>query len=115
MGIYRSEQAFFQSWKEGVKLAGAQWFGDGRNLSSARTIWELEPRVAEIADALCRLSRTERVFLSAMVSFYNDLTGGRLLQRAVGSKSVGMADIAASLDEPRRRIITNLFMSYCGW
>ena len=69
----------------------------------------------DIAEAMGYLSSTERVFLAAMVSFYNDLTGGQLLQRAVGSKSVGMADIASSLDEPRRRVITDLLLSYCGW
>jgi hypothetical protein len=50
-----------------------------------------------------------------MVSFYNDFTGGQLLQRAVGSKSVGMAEIAASLDAPRRQVIADLLLSYCGW
>lgn len=115
MSNFYNEQAFFQSWRKGVQIAGPRWFGTGCNLSSAESKWDLEPRVDDITEALGYLSSTERVFLAAMVSFYNDLTGGRLLQRAVGSKSVGMADIAASLDEPRRRVITDLMLSYCGW
>jgi hypothetical protein len=50
-----------------------------------------------------------------MVSFYNDRIGGPLLQRVIGYDDVGMADIAACLDEPRRRVIGNLLLSYCGW
>ena len=115
MSSYYNEQTFFQSWKKGVQIAGPQFFGDGRNLSSAETKWDLEPRVDDIAEALRCLSSTERVFLAAMVSFYNDLTGGRLLQRAVGSKSVGMADIASALDEARRQVIADLLLSYRGW
>jgi hypothetical protein len=115
MSTYFNEKVFFQSWQRGVNLAGPKWFGDGKDPTSADTKWQLAPRVDEIAEALPYLSSTERVFLAAMVSFYNDFTGGKLLQRAVGSKSVGMAEIAASLDAPRRQVIADLLLSYCGW
>jgi len=43
-------EAFFQSWKRGVKIAGHQWFGDGtrENLTAAASIWDLRPRMANL-------------------------------------------------------------------
>jgi hypothetical protein len=115
MSIYFNEKVFFQSWQRGVNLAGPKWFGDGKDPTSADTKWKLAPRVDEIAEALPYLSSTERVFLAAMVSFYNDDIGSTLLQRVNGSKNIGMATIASSLDERRRRVIGDLMLSYCGW
>lgn len=115
MSIYYNGEAFFQSWKRGVFLAGPKWFGDGEDPAPATTKWQLAPRVDDIAAVIGKFSTSEGVFLAAMVSFYNDRIGGPWLQRAVGHKDVGMADIAASLDAPRRKVIADLLLSYCGW
>jgi hypothetical protein len=115
MSTFYNADAFFESWKTGVQIAGPVWFGDGLDPNSAETKWDLVPRVDEITARIDTMSSTERIFIAAMVSFYNDSLGGRLLQRAGGSKSIGMADIASSLDERRRRVIADLMLSYCGW
>jgi len=116
MNDFYSEQAFLEAWKRGVAIAGEQWFGDGtRHSGFARSKWDLSPRMDKINDDIGVLSSGEAVFLAAMVSFYNSYSGGELLQRAVGVKHIGLADIAASLDEPRRRVIAGLLVSYNGW
>lgn len=115
MSKFYDGQAFLQSWKAGVQLAGPKWFGDGNDPETAETKWDLAPCVDFIEANIGYLSTSEAVFLAAMVSFYNDRIGGPLLQSVVGYEDVGMADIAASLDEPRRRVIGNLLLSYCGW
>ena len=62
------------------------------------------------------MSSTERILLAAMYSFYNDATGARLLQRAYGSDDpIGLATIAAALDDERRAVISELLMTYRGW
>jgi len=115
MDIYYDPSAFLDAWKSGVKQAGPQWFGEGEDPSTAETKWELPPRVAHIDAHIAGMSRSEAVFLGAMVSFYNDKIGSPWLQDAIGSSDFGMADIAASLDAPRRRVIADLLLSYCGW
>lgn len=115
MSNFYDAQAFLHSWKAGVKLAGPRWFGEGGDPAAAETKWDLAPRVADIESNIGLLSTSEAVLLAAMVSFYNDRIGGPLLQQAVGYDDIGMADIAASLDEPRRRVISGLLLSYCGW
>jgi len=66
-------QAFFEAWKRGVHIAGAEWFGDGtrEGLQRATTKWDLRPKLLMLNDALGVLSSGQRMFLSAMVSFYN--------------------------------------------
>jgi len=115
MSNFYNAEAFFESWKIGVQIAGPVWFGDGLDPSSAETKWDLVPRVDEITARIGTMSSGERVFIAAMVSFYNDDIGGTLLQRVIGSKRIGLADIASSLDERRRRVIGDLMLSYCGW
>lgn len=115
MSKFYDGQTFLQSWKVGVNLAGPEWFGDGKDPATAETKWDLAPCVDEIESNSGYLATSEAVFLAAMVSFYNDRIGGAMLQRVIGYDDVGMADIAASLDEPRRRVIGELLLSYCGW
>ena len=71
-------QAFFEAWKRGVEIAGPEWFGDGtrEGLNQAKSKWDLRPNMLRLNDALGVLSSGERMFLSAMVSFYNAREGG---------------------------------------
>lgn len=109
---FYDETAFFDAWRRGVAIAGHRWFGEGiDNPGPATTKWDLRPRVDEIESALGWLSSGEAMLLAAMVGFYSD-DGGRLL-RDLGSG--GLSDIAAALDEPRRRVIADLLVSYPGW
>jgi hypothetical protein len=105
--------AFFQAWKRGVQIAGPEWFGNGTPEKLQRAIckWDLCPRLDVISDALGVLSSGQRMFLAAMVSFYNAQDGGELLQRC-GFE--GLSDLGG-LDLERRRVIADLVLNYSGW
>ncbi|KXU38354.1 hypothetical protein AXE65_01970 [Ventosimonas gracilis] len=104
---------FFHAWKRGVEIAGPQWFGEGsrEGLNRASSIWDLRPNLPMIAEALDVLSRGERLFLAAMVSFYNAHDSAPLLKRC---DFEGLADLGR-LDLERRQVITDLVLNYHGW
>lgn len=105
--------AFFRAWKRGVAIAGVEYFGDGTDegLRLATTKWDLRPNMLLLNDALGVLSSGQRMFLSAMVSFYNAREGGAMLRR-VGFH--GFADLG-NLDLERRQVIADLQLYYDGW
>jgi len=109
----RAPHAFFQAWKRGVEIAGHPWFGDGtrENLDAAVCIWDLRPQMAAIDEHLSVMSQGERLFLSAMASFYNAQDSAPLLKRC---DFEGLADLGR-LDLERRQIIVDLLLYYCGW
>jgi hypothetical protein len=110
---FYNESSFFDAWRRGVVIAGQRWFADGKTApESASTKWELAPRVDDIEEAIGWLSSGEAMLLAAMVSFYNSRPGGEMLTRL---GAAGPSDIAAGLDEPRRRVISDLLVSYSGW
>ncbi|GAD24664.1 hypothetical protein [Acidovorax sp. MR-S7] len=105
--------AFFEAWKRGVRIAGPRWFGDGtqQGFEQACDKWALCPDVTRISKALGYLSPGERMFLAAMVSFYNARRSASLLRRC-GFQ--GLADLSG-LDLARRQVIANLVLHYNGW
>jgi len=109
----RAPEAFFQAWKRGVEIAGYTWFGDGsrENLVAADSVWDLRPRMSVIDEHLDVISRGERLFLAAMVSFYNAHDSVPLLKRC---DFEGLADLVR-LDSQRRRVIADLVLNYTGW
>lgn len=109
---FYDEDAFFSAWKEAVKLAGSGYFGVDRTPATARSKWDLEPRVDLISNELDVLSSGESVFLAALVSFYDAESGGEMLQ-LVGAR--GFSDISSRLDQPRRQVLADLLVSYAGW
>lgn len=106
-------QAFFEAWKRGAQIAGHEWFGDGtrEGLQHATTKWDLRPNMLMLNDALGVLSSGQRMFLSAMVSFYNAREGGAMLKRC-GFE--GLSDFGG-LDLERRKVIADLTLHYNGW
>ena len=106
-------QAFFEAWKRRVRFAGHEWFGDGtrEGLQCAKSKWDLRPKLLMLNDALGVLSSGQRMFLSAMVSFYNSREGGAMLKRC-GFE--GLADLGG-LDLERRKVIADLSLHYTGW
>ena len=106
-------RAFFQAWKRGAQIAGPEWFGDGtrEGLQRATTKWDLRPDIPMLSDALGVLSSGQRMFLSAMVSFYNACDGGEMLKRC-GFE--GLCDLGG-LDLERRQVIAELLLHYTGW
>ncbi|WP_342308921.1 hypothetical protein [Burkholderia pyrrocinia] len=109
----QAPNAFFDAWKQGVRLAGPQFFGDGHRdaLAQAGNKWDLVPDLPRIDRALGVMSSGERVFIAALVSFYNAHDSQELLRRA-GVE--GLADLG-SLDLQRRRVIASLLLHYTGW
>lgn len=106
-------QAFFQAWKRGAEIAGHEWFGDGtrEGLQRATSKWDLRPNLLKLNDALGVLSSGQRMFLSAMVSFYDSREGGAMLKRC-GFE--GLSDFGG-LDLERRRVLADLLLNYSGW
>lgn len=91
-------------------------FGEGTDPDLARTKWDLRPNYDRVEEALDTMSSTERILLAAMYSFYNDATGARLLQRACrGNDPIGLATVAAALDDVRPAVIVELITTYRGW
>ena len=109
----RAPDAFLLTWQRAIQIAGTEWFGDGirAGLELAATKWDLCPRVKQIRKALGTLSRGERLFLAALVSFYDSRDGGALLKRCGFS---GLADLGG-LDAGRRQVIASLLRHYNGW
>ncbi|PMR75308.1 hypothetical protein [Billgrantia endophytica] len=109
----KAPHAFFHAWARGVELAGPKLFGDGtqQGLQEAVSKWDLCPNLEAIHQTIGVMSSGEKVFLAAMVSFYNVGDGGALLKR-VGVH--GLADLGG-LDLERRRVIGALILNYSGW
>lgn len=109
----RAPSAFFQAWKQGVALAGSHLFGIGgrADLEHATEKWDLCPKLEMIDHAIGVMSSGEKVFLAALVGFYNADEGGRLFKR-VGVQ--GLSDLGG-LDLKRRTIIAALILNYNGW
>lgn len=105
--------AFFHAWKRGVEIAGVEWFGNGtrEGFLNATSKWDLRPNLLLLNDALGVLSGGQRLFLSAMVSFYNAREGAAMLKR-IGFE--GLADLGG-LDLERRQVIAQLVLNYSGW
>ncbi len=106
-------EAFFQAWKRGVQIAGHEWFGDGTHdgLAAASSKWDLRPNLFLLNDSLGVLSSGQRMFLAAMVSFYNASEGAAMLRRC-GFE--GLSDLGG-LDLQRRQVIADLVLHYNGW
>ena len=109
-GAVMSEADFLSAWCAGIELAGGQFFGDGSGRGATK--WELAPIYDMVYAALGWLSSGEAAFLAAMYSFYNANTGGEMLRTL---EINGLADLAARLDAPRRRVLADLLISYTGW
>ncbi|MFJ4443359.1 hypothetical protein ACIPZ8_14860 [Pseudomonas sp. NPDC089422] len=111
--LQHAPTAFFITWRQGVKLAGIYYFGDGtaESFDDANCLDDLTPNLVRIRNALDVLSSGERTFLAALTSFYNAHDGGKLLSE-VGFE--GLADLC-ELDLKRRQIIATLLLNYQGW
>ena len=103
---------FFDAWKRGVTLSGPHLFGTGpaADVDRAVSIWDC-PNMRLIDRAIAVMSSGEKVFLAALVSFYNSEDGGKLLKR-IGVQ--GLADFGG-LDLSRRSVLASLLLNYTGW
>lgn len=108
----RAKTNFFDAWKRGVALAGTHLFGTGvAAVDRAASVWDLCPKVDLIERTIGVMSSGEKVFLAALVSFYNTETGGKLFKR-IGVH--GLADFGG-LDLSRRSVLASLLLNYTGW
>ena len=109
----QAPEAFFRAWKSGVQLLSPTLFGLGTkaHVDQAEDKWELCPNLEVIDQAIGVMSSGERVFLAAMVSFYNAHEGGAMLKRC---HFHGLSDFDG-LDLERRKVIADLMLNYSGW
>jgi hypothetical protein len=107
---------FSKAWEQGVETARSKWFGTGGYLDreALKTTFRrsLPPRVEEIQNALDEQSDSERMFLAALVCFYDPGAGDALIKRC-GFQ--GLADLSSRLDQKRRQIIADLLLYCTGW
>lgn len=108
-----AETEFLLNWMRAVQLAGPTYFGDGTlaGFRAANSKWDLCPNVELIESAIGVMSHGEKIFIAALVSVYDDVSGGDLLQQ-VGVH--GLADFGL-LDAQRRTLLANLIIHYNGW
>lgn len=104
---------FLAAWKEAVKLAGPRFFEcDAESVDAATDKWQLKPKWEEV-DAFMGVGSTgERVFLAAVVSFYNNEWGQGHLEAAGWPN---LAAVANRLDLRELEILTQLMLNYTGW
>lgn len=105
--------AFFRAWKTGAELAGCRYFGDGtlKGIKEASCRWDLRPNLRVVNTLFEVLTEQERVFLAALVSFFDPDVGGSLLQQS-GVK--GLADLGL-LTTQQRFVIAGLVMHNHAW
>ncbi|MCU7247277.1 hypothetical protein [Pseudomonas koreensis] len=105
--------AFLFSWKQGVELSDCCYFGDGSHegFKNASCRWDLRPNMRLILSKFDVLTERERVFLAAMVSFFNAEEGSNLLKQA-GVK--GLSDLGV-LSHGQRDVIAGLIMHNHAW
>ncbi|MGF6513081.1 hypothetical protein ABH912_000547 [Pseudomonas sp. BT76 TE3572] len=105
--------AFLYAWKQGVALAGPTYFGDctKNSVENAKCRWDLRPDLLMINHSFHVLSTNERIFLAAMVSFYDTYEGSALFKH-VGF--LGFANLGP-LDQARRDVIASLIMHFHSW
>jgi hypothetical protein len=87
------------------------WRRPRDGLNQAKSKWDLRPDILRASDALGVLSSGERMFLSAMFSFYNAHEGGAMLKRC---HFHGLSDFDG-VDLQRRKVIADLLVNYSGW
>jgi hypothetical protein len=105
----QAPHAFFHAWKRGVELVGPVLFGNGNreSLDLAVEKWDLCPNVALIKKAVGAMSSGEKVFLAALVSFYNAVrprlrwpvratAAGRFLRRRLPAELSAAARLAVA-------------------
>lgn len=109
---FYDESAFADAWVRGIKIVGLRFFRTARSPEDGSPVWRYCPDFDRINAEIDVLSTGEAVFLAAMCSFYNADAGAAML-RTLGADSPG--GVAAALDEPRRRVIAELTVSYAGW
>lgn len=105
--------AFFFAWKRGVEIAGSRYFGDGsqEGFQKANCRWDLRPNIRVISKNFEVLTEQERVFLAALVSFFDTNEGSSLLKQ---SGIQGLSDLGL-LNIEQRDVIAGLIMHNHDW
>ena len=111
--VCKPAEAFFFAWKKGVELAGCRYFSDGSldSYKNASCRWDLRPNLRVISTLFEVLTQQERVFLAAMVSFFDTDVGSDLLKQS-GVK--GLSDLGV-LNVEQRDVLAALIMHNHAW
>ena len=103
---------FLAAWKQGVWLAGEEFFYVKVPVESATDKKQLMPNSQYINEKIGMLSDGQAAFLAAMCSFYSSHWGQKLLEKC---HYPNICDLAAKLEDEPREIIAELFFNYDGW
>lgn len=106
---------FFNAWRRAVGLVHQTKPGifGGTDLDLARDRDDLQPDVERVRSEFNAMSSGESAFIGGLVSFYSSRLGAELLTDRFGD--AGLATLLNHLDNPRRRVLAELLLSYRGW
>ena len=105
---------FLNAWKDGVYLAGVQFFDVScDSVGQATSPDQLRPNLNMVFQAIGAQSTYERIFILSMCSFYCD-SDVRGYCDEHGLVVPTLPDIA-NLDDERRSVIVALLDNYTGW
>lgn len=105
-------QKFLAAWKNGIELAGEQFFNLKTSVAAADNKWQLAPNFKLIHCAIGMRSHGQQCLLALMYSFYDSLEGQKLLERVSDGSFV---DALSALDLEGKKIISELLLNYVGW
>lgn len=107
------EQTFLQAWKQGVRIAGINFFhARGVEYLDRVTHWrQLQPDLALIRKGITNRSQGDASFLAIMSSFFNETEGQKLLDKT--GTTIGKLPIV--LSPAQRQIYLDLFQNFGGW
>lgn len=111
-----AQKRFLNAWKAGVAIAGYRFFGDGTpdGLKLAASKEDLSPNFQLVKASVSTMSRGERAFLVAMLSFYNGRAAHDLWEE-VSDQPDNIGWTISGLDLGRRQVLAELTLTYTGW
>ncbi len=106
-------QQFLDFWKEGVLVAGEQFFKvSSSSVISATNKDQLAPNYEFIKESFGALSHGEKVMLALMYSFYDPECGQKFL---VDAYAANFVDAFSLMDDKRKGILLGLLDNHTGW
>ena len=107
------QSKFLEFWKEGVLVAGEQFFKvSSSSVSSATNKDQLPPNFNFIKETFGSLSHGEKIMLALLYSFYNPEEGQLFL---IEANAANFVDAISFLDDQRKKVILGLLANHSGW
>ena len=111
--MINKNQQFLEFWKEGVLIAGEQFFKvSSGSVSSANNKDQLAPNYVLIKESFNVLSHGEKVMLALMYSFYDPECGQEFL---IDAYAANFVDAFSLMDNKRKKVLIGLLDNHTGW